>query len=235
MRGRFSRHTPGGLPCRTTKLMHGTRYQRSLFLLHEIPPVPKHIHKEKGNFSMNVGELLLIAVGLSADAFAVALGKGLALRRVELRHALTVGLYFGLFQGIMPVLGYCAGSLFADAIRSFDHWVAFLLLGAIGVNMIRESFDKKAGCEAAGASLAFRNMLPLAVATSIDVTFAFFQVRILPAAGLICAMTLVISMAGVKLGHLCSAKLKSKAELAGGVILVCLGTKILVDHLTAAI
>lgn len=189
---------------------------------------------------MSVWELLLIAVGLAADAFAVAVGKGLALRRVDLRHALTVGLYFGLFQGIMPILGYFAGSLFAGAIRSFDHWVAFLLLGAIGANMIRESFDKKADCGPSGTSLAFKAMLPLAVATSIDalaagITFAFLQVRILPAAGLICAVTLAISMAGVKLGHLCSVKLKSKAELAGGVILVCLGAKILVDHLTTAL
>lgn len=181
---------------------------------------------------MSLLELLLIAVGLSMDAFAVSVCKGLSLRGLKPKHAALVGLYFGGFQALMPVLGWLLGSRFERYITSVDHWIAFFLLSVIGVGMIRESRQ----AEELNGDLSFRAMLPLAVATSIDalavgITFAFLQVRILPAAGLIGLTTFALSALGVYIGHLFGLKYKAKAELAGGVILIGIGLKILLEHL----
>ncbi|MBQ1343023.1 MAG: manganese efflux pump [Firmicutes bacterium] len=182
---------------------------------------------------MTFTELFLLAVGLAMDAFAVSVCKGLALPRVDMKKALAAGLWFGGFQALMPLLGYLLGSRFASYIADFDHWIAFVLLALIGGNMIRESFGDE---EEADASFGVRAMLPLALATSIDalavgLTFAFLSVRVLPAVTLIGVVTLIISMIGVKLGNLFGARFRGKAEFAGGLILILLGVKILLQHL----
>ena len=182
---------------------------------------------------MGFMELLLIAVGLSMDAFAVSVGKGLSIRELKPRHAALVGLYFGGFQALMPCLGWLLGARFEHVIESVDHWVAFCLLAIIGISMIQEAFSKT---EELSDDLSFRTMLMLAVATSIDalavgITFAFLRVRILPAAGLIGVTTFLLSAAGVYIGHLFGLRYKAKAEFAGGVILILIGLKILLEHL----
>ncbi len=182
---------------------------------------------------MGLFDLFVIAVGLSMDAFAVAICKGLSVKKVTLKHGLIVGLYFGGFQAGMPLLGYLLGSSFAKYIEAFDHWVAFVLLGIIGINMIRESREKE---EELNASFGFKAMLPMAVATSIDalavgISFAFMRVQIGWAVLFIGVITFSLSAIGVKLGNLFGAKYKSAAELSGGIILILLGTKILLEHL----
>jgi len=181
---------------------------------------------------MDFLELLLIAVGLSMDAFAVSVCKGLSLRGLRPRHAALVGLYFGGFQALMPVVGWALGYRFEHVIRNVDHWVAFLLLVAIGIGMLREAGKS----EELNDDLGFRTMLLLAVATSIDalavgITFAFLQVRILPAAGLIGVTTFLLSALGVYIGHVFGLRYKAKAEVAGGIILILIGLKILLEHL----
>ena len=182
---------------------------------------------------MQIWELLVLAVGLSMDAFAVSVCKGLALRRVTFRHCCLAGAWFGAFQALMPLLGYLLGSQFADKITAVDHWIAFVLLGLIGANMIREAL---LGGEEQNDSMSFRVMLLLAIATSIDalavgVTFALLTIRIIPAVCTIGVITFVLSAIGVKLGSLFGARWGSRAEFAGGVILILLGTKILLEHL----
>lgn len=192
---------------------------------------------------MGLWELILLAVALSMDAFAVAVCKGLAMDRVTPKKALIVGLWFGGFQAGMPLIGYLLGSRFQSYIVQIDHWIAFILLGVIGVNMIREAFDKdeeEDECD----SLSFKTMFVMAVATSIDalavgITFAFLTLdlpvgnipAIIPAVALIGVITCALSMLGVKVGSVFGTKHKSKAELAGGIILILLGTKILLEHL----
>ena len=183
---------------------------------------------------MGTTELFLLAVGLSMDALAVALCKGLALEKRTLGQSLWVGLWFGGFQGLMPLLGWLLGARFAGYITAIDHWAAFLLLGWLGGNMLRSACT--GGEHSANASLSPRALLPLAVATSIDalavgITFAFLDVAILPAAGLIALTTLVLSALGVTLGSLCGQKLQARAEALGGCILILLGIKILLEHL----
>ena len=183
---------------------------------------------------MSVVELFLLAVGLSMDAFAVSVCKGLSAGRVTLTHALTAGLWFGGFQGLMPFLGWLLGSRFQVLIASIDHWIAFLLLGLIGLNMVRESRSQEE--EEVGASFTPKAMLPLAVATSIDaltvgITFAFLQVDILWAVTLIGVTTFVLSAIGVKAGGIVGERGKSRAELAGGLVLILMGCKILIEHL----
>jgi len=183
---------------------------------------------------MGQAELFLIAVGLSMDAFAVSVCKGLSVKRATVRQALCVGVYFGGFQALMPLLGYLLGTQFESLITSVDHWIAFVLLSLIGGNMIRESFKEEA--ESLDASFSFKAMLPLAVATSIDalamgVTFAFLQVNIIPAVLFIGVITFALSAAGLKVGNVFGAKYKSHAELFGGVVLVLMGIKILLEHL----
>lgn len=187
---------------------------------------------------MNFWGLTLLAVGLSMDAFAVAVCKGLAMRKLEWKKAVVVGLWFGGFQALMPLIGYFLGIQFSEYITAVDHWIAFILLGIIGINMIREAIADKDGCsvEEANESLSFKNMLVLAVATSIDalavgITLAFLKVDILPAVSYIGILTFCLSVIGVKIGNVFGCKYKSKAELAGGIILILLGTQILLEHL----
>lgn len=187
---------------------------------------------------MSVVELFILAVGLSMDAFAVTICKGLCMRKVTIKKAGIVGLYFGLFQAGMPMIGYILGSQFSDKISSIDHWIAFILLSLIGISMIKESLEKeeKSECKTEEEELSFKNMSILAVATSIDalavgVTFAFLKVNIIPAVSFIGITTLVLSMIGVKIGNIFGVKYKSKAELVGGIILILMGIKILLEHL----
>ena len=182
---------------------------------------------------MGIVELLFLAVGLAMDAFAVSVCKGLSAKEYRLRHSLTAGAYFGGFQALMPLLGWLLGSQFESVIKSIDHWIAFGLLGLIGANMVREAFGK---AEEVNASFSPKAMLPLAVATSIDalavgVTFAFLDVNIWLAVALIGGVTFAISAAGVKVGNVFGARFQSKAELAGGISLILLGVKILIEHL----
>ena len=182
---------------------------------------------------MHFAELFLIAVGLSMDAFAVSICKGLSVKKLCPRHVLLAGLYFGGFQFLMPVLGWLLGYRFEALITSIDHWIAFGLLALIGGNMIKESFSD---AEELSDDFGVKTMLLLAVATSIDalavgITFAFLSVRILPAAGLIGVTTFLISAAGIGIGHAFGARFKSGAERLGGVILILIGLKILLEHL----
>jgi putative Mn2+ efflux pump MntP len=183
---------------------------------------------------MSLIELFLLAVGLSMDAFAVSICKGLAMKKISLSKAGIVGLWFGGFQALMPLVGYLLGSRFSKYITAVDHWIAFILLVFIGGNMVREAFGSEE--EEASASLAVREMFMLAVATSIDalavgITFAFLDVQIVPAISFIGAVTFILSAIGVKIGNIFGTKYKSKAELAGGVILILIGAKILLEHL----
>lgn len=196
---------------------------------------------------MSLIELFILAVGLSMDAFAVSICKGLSLRKVTFKECGKVGLYFGGFQGGMPLIGFILGVQFKDYITNIDHWIAFILLSFIGINMIRESMQKDEDdgivdlTEAAVGEeevnqLGFKNMIILAIATSIDalavgVTFAFLQVDIIPAVSFIAIVTFILSAIGVKIGNVFGTKYKSKAEFAGGAILILMGIKILFEHL----
>lgn len=184
---------------------------------------------------MSLPELFIIAVCLSMDAFAVSICKGLCLSHMNWKIAGITGLYFGGFQMAMPLIGYLLGYQFKNAITSFDHWIAFFLLGIIGLNMIRDSLKPKDE-ECTQCSLDPKNMILLSIATSIDalaigVTLAFLQVQILPAISLIGITTLCLSIAGVKVGHVFGSRFQSKAEFFGGMILILMGIKILLDHL----
>ena len=183
---------------------------------------------------MGLIELFLIAVGLSMDAFAVSVCKGLAMPKCTFKKAAIVGLWFGGFQALMPAIGYILGAQFQEAIASIDHWIAFVLLALIGGNMIHEALDNDE--EEADASLDVKTMFLLAVATSIDalaigITFAFLKVNIIPAVCFIGIVTFIISFAGVKIGNVFGARYKNKADIVGGIILILLGLKILLEHL----
>lgn len=183
---------------------------------------------------MGLIELFLIAVGLSMDAFAVSVCKGLAMPKCTFKKVAIVGLWFGGFQALMPAIGYVLGAQFQETIASIDHWIAFVLLALIGGNMIHEALDNDE--EEADASLDVKTMFLLAVATSIDalaigITFAFLKVNIIPAVCFIGIVTFIISFAGVKIGNVFGARYKNKAEIVGGVILILLGLKILLEHL----
>ncbi|HIV67324.1 MAG TPA: manganese efflux pump MntP family protein [Candidatus Butyricicoccus stercorigallinarum] len=182
---------------------------------------------------MHFLELFLLAVGLSMDAFAVSVCKGLSVQRATPRHACIVGAYFGGFQALMPLIGFLLGVQFQRYIVSIDHWIAFVLLALIGGNMIRES---RSDAEQLNDSFSFSTMLPLAIATSIDalavgVTFAFLQANILFAVLCIGCITFVLSAVGLKIGNTFGARYKSRAELCGGIVLVLMGCKILLEHL----
>lgn len=182
---------------------------------------------------MDILSLVLIAVGLAMDAFAVAICKGLAMKKPGVRSILIIGLWFGLFQALMPVIGYYLGSAFYDYIADFDHWIAFILLALIGANMIREALS---GDEDVDDDIGVRTMLILAVATSIDalavgISLAMTGDDILTSAVLIGVITLLISAAGVKIGSLFGDRFGKKAELAGGIILIVIGLRILLEHL----
>lgn len=188
---------------------------------------------------MSFIELFLIGVGLSMDAFAAAICQGLFMTRIKWGHALTVGLYFGGFQALMPFIGWMLGSQFADRIQQYDHWIAFILLVLIGGNMIREALsgDEEDAAQAeTDLRLDHKKLFLMAIATSIDalaigVTFAFLETAILPAIGIIGCTTFCISVAGVAVGCWFGARYKKRAEITGGAILVLLGIKILLDHL----
>lgn len=182
---------------------------------------------------MQTLELLVIAIGLSMDAFAVAICKGLSLRTARWSHACIVGCYFGGFQALMPVLGYVLGRQFSEYIQAYDHWVAFGLLGFVGIRMIVES---RQACPVVTDSLDMRSMLVLSVATSIDalavgITFSFLQVQILPAAASIGIVTFTLSFIGMRIGSAFGTRFKAGAELAGGIILIAMGAKILFEHI----
>ena len=184
---------------------------------------------------MGIWEIVLMAVALSMDAFAVAVCKGLAMKKISFRDAGTVGLWFGGFQAVMPAIGFLLASTFSDFITSIDHWIGFVLLSVIGINMIKEALDKCEEC--VDASLAFGKMFVMAVATSIDalavgVTLVFRLESLNElgfAVGLIGACTFLLSVVGVKIGNVFGVKFKSKAELFGGVILVFLGLNMLLE------
>ncbi len=183
---------------------------------------------------MGVIELLVLALGLSMDAFAVSICKGLSVPKLQAKHCLICGVYFGGFQALMPLIGWALGIRFQSMITNIDHWIAFVLLAVIGANMIKESFSKEEECP--DASFGFKTMLTLAVATSIDalavgVSFAFLDVSIVPAVLLIGVTTFVCSAVGVKIGNVFGNRFQSKAEFLGGLVLIAIGLKILIEHL----
>ena len=178
---------------------------------------------------MNILDLILIAIGLSMDAFAVSICKGLSLRNVKWHHMIIVGLWFGGFQALMPSIGYVLGSFFIELIDAYDHWVTFILLSAIGLKMIKESREASGSCN---PSLQPYTMLMLAIATSIDalavgVTFAFMNIQVIPSVTIIGVTTFLLSAIGIRFGN----HYKSKAELVGGIVLILIGLKILLQGL----
>lgn len=182
---------------------------------------------------MSIIDLFILAVGLSMDAMAVSICKGLSVQKLKFHHALITGLYFGGFQAAMPLLGYFLGRQFSSYIESIDHWIAFILLALIGGNMIKESFGKEEECN---CSFCPKAMIPMAIATSIDalavgVTFAFLNVSIIPAVSLIGVITFSLSAVGVYIGHLFGSRFKAKAERIGGIVLILMGLRILLEHL----
>lgn len=183
---------------------------------------------------MNLISVFLIGVGLSMDAFAAAICKGLSIRKNFLEKSFVIALFFGVFQAVMPYIGYLLGSIFAEKLQAVDHWIAFVLLSIIGVNMIRESRDKT--CTIEEDRLDLKNLFMLAIATSIDalavgVSFAFLKIKISLAVFVIGITTFVISFFGVRIGRAFGIALKDKAQVTGGLILIFLGLKILVEHL----
>lgn len=189
---------------------------------------------------MGIGELLLLAVGVSMDAFAVSLCKGLATKKATLKEELTCGIWFGGFQALMPAIGFFLGTLFAQAIEAVDHWVAFVLLGIIGFNMLKEAFSKEEDCgcgDEQNADFSVKTMFIMAVATSIDalavgISLAMAgNVNIFLAAVFIGICTCTLSAVGVKVGNVFGSRYEKKAQMAGGVILILLGLKILLEHL----
>ena len=186
---------------------------------------------------MDLLNVSVIGVGLAMDAAAVSLCKGLAVGKAKMRHCAIAGGYFGLFQGLMPAIGYALGITFANLINAFDHWVAFALLALIGANMLKESFEGE-GCDYQSKSFAFKVMLPLAIATSIDalavgVTFSFDLnwLEMLMAVSIIAVITFIISALAVRLGSLLGCRFGKFAERLGGTVLILMGIKILLEGL----
>jgi len=182
---------------------------------------------------MGILEIFFIGIGLSMDAFAVSICKGLSVKKLQIKNALTCGIYFGGFQALMPLIGYILGVQFKNKIESIDNWIAFVLLALIVINMIKEAFSDE---ENSDDDFSFRTMVLLAIATSIDalavgVTFAFLSVNILLAIAIIGCTTFIIAITGVKIGHIFGLKYKKNAEIAGGVILILIGLKILLENL----
>lgn len=178
--------------------------------------------------------LIFIAIGLSMDACAVAICKGLSMKRMDLKKAFIVGGYFGIFQAIMPFAGYLLGVGFQDKVEKIDHWIALILLGIIGINMIKEAFSNEE--DSKNSNVDFKEMIILAIATSVDalaigITFAFLDVNILTSVILIGVITFIISVIGVKIGNVFGTKYEKKAQIAGGIILIGMGIKILLEHL----
>ncbi len=183
---------------------------------------------------MSLAEVFFIGIGLAMDAFAVSICKGLSMKKMIWKNAIIIAIYFGLFQALMPVIGYFLGTTFESFVTSIDHWIAFILLSLIGGNMIKESFDSED--EKKNDNIDFKTMIVLAIATSIDalavgITFAFFNVNVMLSAFIIGIVTFVISLLGVKIGNKFGDKYQNKAEFTGGLILIVLGLKILLEHL----
>ena len=183
---------------------------------------------------MGIAELIVIAIGLSMDAFAVSICKGLSVQKVRLPYVMKAGIWFGGFQALMPTIGYFLGSYFEHLITSVDHWIAFALLAIIGANMIKEALSKEEEC-CPDASMGAKQMFTLAVATSIDalavgVSFAFLEMSIWMPIIIIGITTMLFSIAGVLLGKKAGERFKSKAELVGGLVLIAIGIKILWEH-----
>ena len=183
---------------------------------------------------MGAIEILLISIGLAMDAFAVSVCKGLAMKKMSWKKAIIIGLYFGIFQAVMPVIGYFLGTTFERFITNVDHWVAFILLVGIGINMVKEAFDKES--ENRNDNVDMKTMLVLSIATSIDalaigITFACLKIHIVMPVITIGLITFIISIIGVKIGNRFGDKYEKKAEIMGGVILILLGIKILLEHL----
>ena len=182
---------------------------------------------------MEILSVLLISVGLAMDAFAVSICKGLSMKKLKLKNALIIGLYFGIFQAFMPLLGFFLGKSFENLVISIDHWIAFVLLGLIGINMIREVFKEE---EKVNDDISFKTMILLAIATSIDalavgVTLAFLKTNIFICISIIGIVTFALSIFGVLLGNKFGNKFEKKAQILGGVILIGMGIKILIEHL----
>ena len=188
-----------------------------------------------GGKKMSFFEIFFIGIGLAMDAFAVSICKGLSMKKMNWNDGILIALYFGVFQALMPMLGYFLGTTFSEFVKNIDHWIAFISLMIIGGNMIKEAiFDKKDDKE--NSKVDVKTMLILAIATSIDaltigVTFAFFEVNIILAISVIGIITFVLSLIGVKIGNRFGDKFESKAEIAGGIILIIIGLKILLEHL----
>ena len=183
---------------------------------------------------MGVVELLLLSIGLAMDAFAVSVCKGISMKKMNWKKAIIIGLYFGGFQALMPTIGYFLGSAFQSLITSIDHWIAFILLGIIGGGMIKEAFEDDK--ENVNDDVGFKTMIILAIATSIDalavgITFAFLNVNLILAVSLIGIITFIISVIGTKIGNRFGDKYERKAEIVGGIILIFLGIKILLEHI----
>ena len=183
---------------------------------------------------METVEILLISIGLAMDAFAVSICKGLSIKKMNWKNAIIIGMYFGIFQAGMPILGYFLGSTFENIITNFDHWIAFFLLAVVGINMIRESLSKES--ESLNDLIDFKTMTPLAIATSIDalaigITLAFLRVNIIGAVTIIGIITIFLSMIGVFIGNEFGNKYGKIAETLGGIVLIGIGLKILLEHL----
>lgn len=183
---------------------------------------------------MGIFEIVLIGLGLAMDAFAVSICKGLSMKKMNWKNAIIISLYFGIFQALMPIVGYFLGTTFSGLVENVDHWIAFILLAIIGGNMIKDSFDDE--CEKRNDKVDFKTMIILAIATSIDalavgVTFAFFETNIVLAVAIIGIITFILSLIGVKIGNRFGDKFQNKAELTGGIILIMIGMKILLEHL----
>lgn len=183
---------------------------------------------------MGIEEIILLSIGLAMDAFAVAICKGISMKKMNWKKALIIALYFGIFQAIMPLAGYILGHTFDTLVTNIDHWIAFILLSIIGIDMIKDGFDKND--ESYNDDIGFKTMIILAIATSIDalavgITFAFFDVNIVFAVSLIGIITFILSIIGTKIGNKFGNKYENKAKFIGGIILILLGLKILLEHL----
>ena len=179
-------------------------------------------------------EIFLIGIGLAMDAFAVSICKGLSMKKINYKKTIIIALYFGIFQAIMPVIGYFLGTTFESLVTQIDHWIAFILLGIIGINMIKEAFSKES--ENCNDKVDFKTMILLAIATSIDalavgITFAFLKTEILSAVTMIGIITFILSLIGVNIGNKFGDKHEKNAEILGGIILILMGIKILIEHL----
>jgi len=203
-------------------------------VVNKLSNIVNKLDKIIGEIKMELFEIIAIGIGLAMDAFAVSICKGLSMKKIDWKKAIIIALYFGIFQALMPILGYFLGSTFSSFVQSVDHWIAFILLAIIGGNMIKDSTDDEV--EKRNDKVDVKTMLLLAIATSIDalavgVTFAFFEVNLLLSISIIGIITFVLSFLGVIIGNKFGDKFQNRAELAGGIVLIIIGLKILLEHL----